>query len=170
VESLKIILTCVLAAISYGILHDQVTARVCVEYFTIGHAPIFNTESPTLLALGWGVVATWWVGLFLGIMVAVFSRYGASPKFTAKELRRPLMKLLSVMALSSLAAGGAGYVSAQLGWVYLVGPIRSRVPEEKHVAFITDMWAHVAAYAVAFFGGLCICAWIVYYRRRKLTG
>ena len=61
-ESLKIILLCVLAAIVYGILHDQVTARVCVEYFTIGHPPIFHTDDPTLLAFGWGVIATWWMG------------------------------------------------------------------------------------------------------------
>lgn len=49
-ESLKIILLYILAAIVYGICHDQVTARVCVEYFTIGHPPIFHTDSPTLKA------------------------------------------------------------------------------------------------------------------------
>jgi hypothetical protein len=36
VQCLKIIMLCLLAAIAYGILHDQVTARVRVEYFTIG--------------------------------------------------------------------------------------------------------------------------------------
>jgi hypothetical protein len=59
VEALKIILLCVLSAITYGILHDQVTARICVEYFTIGHPPMFATDSPTFLALGWGILATW---------------------------------------------------------------------------------------------------------------
>jgi hypothetical protein len=34
-ESLKIVLLCVGAAVTYGVLHDQVTARVCVEYFPI---------------------------------------------------------------------------------------------------------------------------------------
>ena len=38
-ETIKIILMEVAAAIVYGILHDQITARVCVEYFTIGHGP-----------------------------------------------------------------------------------------------------------------------------------
>lgn len=37
IESLKIVLLCIVAAIVYGILHDQVTARVCAEYFAIGH-------------------------------------------------------------------------------------------------------------------------------------
>ena len=40
-EILKIAGLCILSAIFYGVLHDQVTARVCVEYFTIGHPPIF---------------------------------------------------------------------------------------------------------------------------------
>jgi hypothetical protein len=39
-EHLKIILACVAAAIIYGILHDQITARVCVEYFTVFHPPV----------------------------------------------------------------------------------------------------------------------------------
>ena len=57
VEWLKIIGLGVVGAVAYGIAHDNVTARVCVEYFTIGHVPIFGTENPTLLALGWGVLA-----------------------------------------------------------------------------------------------------------------
>ena len=68
-ESLKIILMAVAAAVLYGIMHDQITARVCVEYFTIGHPQlfVFPTDDPTLLGIGWGIVATWWVGLPLGI-------------------------------------------------------------------------------------------------------
>jgi hypothetical protein len=57
-ETLKIVGFAALAAIVYGIGHDQVTAHLCVEYFTIGHPPIFPTASPFLLALGWGVIAT----------------------------------------------------------------------------------------------------------------
>jgi len=35
-EYIKIVLLAIAAAISYGILHDQITVRVCIEYFTIG--------------------------------------------------------------------------------------------------------------------------------------
>jgi len=34
VRSVGIVLLCVAAAVVYGIVHDQITARVCVEYFT----------------------------------------------------------------------------------------------------------------------------------------
>ncbi|MDA0768100.1 MAG: hypothetical protein O3A92_14920, partial [Verrucomicrobia bacterium] len=53
-----IIITSVLAAMFYGIIHDQVTARICVEYFTIGHPRLIDSDSPGVLGLFWGVVAT----------------------------------------------------------------------------------------------------------------
>src|SRR3954451_19765307 len=102
-QALAIVLLSILAAVLYGIVHDQVTARICVEYFTIGHPPVFDTESPTLLGLGWGVIATWWVGL-----------------------------------------------------VVLLEPMAFRVPPEKHVAFLTDLWAHTASYVAGFVGGIAL--------------
>lgn len=62
-ESFKIIGMAIGAAVGYGIVHDMITAHLCVEYFTQAHPPLFNTSEPALLALGWGIVATWWVAL-----------------------------------------------------------------------------------------------------------
>ena len=76
-QSAKIILLCIAAAVIYGIVHDQITARVCVEYFTIGHPDIFGTDSPTLLAFGWGIVATWWAGVLIGVPLAFTSLLGS---------------------------------------------------------------------------------------------
>jgi len=53
-KTLGIVFLCILAAVFYGILHDQITARICVEYFTIGHPIVFGTEDPTLLGIGGG--------------------------------------------------------------------------------------------------------------------
>ena len=91
-EALKIVVLCLLTGALYGVLHDQVTARVCLEYFTVFHPDIFHTQSPTLLALGWGVLATWWVSLTLGILLAIAARAGSRPRVTAQSL---LPKLLS---------------------------------------------------------------------------
>ena len=71
-EAVKIALTCVIAAVLYGIVHDQFTARICIEYFTVFHPPIFHTQSPTLLGIGWGVVATWWVGAFFSVPMIIW--------------------------------------------------------------------------------------------------
>src|SRR3954449_4153763 len=108
-QFLLIILLCVLSAIFYGIIHDQITARICVEYFTIGHPPVFDTESPTLLGLGWGVIATWWVGLILGIPLAIAARAGRRPQRSAAELIRPILVLLACMAVTALLAGVVGH-------------------------------------------------------------
>ena len=168
VESLKIIALSVLSAVLYGILHDQVTARVCVEYFTIGHPPVFATESPTLLAFGWGIIATWWVGLLLGIPAALVSRLGPWPKFDAARLLRPIAILLGLMGMISLLAGIAGFFVAQAGGVWLVEPIASRVPAAKHHAFLADLWAHLAAYGVGFLGGIVLCVWVLIRRRQPI--
>ena len=63
----------------YGVAHDLVTAHLSVEYFTVAHPPI-GTDDPFLLALVWGVLATWWVGVLLGVPLAAAARLGrASP-------------------------------------------------------------------------------------------
>jgi hypothetical protein len=87
VEFAKIIAFGLFAAIAYGVIHDQVTARVCLEYFTIGHPALIRTSSPTLLALAWGFVATWWVGIPLGVIIAIAARHGGRPKLSAAQVR-----------------------------------------------------------------------------------
>src|SRR5262249_30608452 len=115
VESVKIILLCVAAAVLYGVCQDQITARVCVEYFTVGHPPVFGgITDPTLLALSWGVIATWWVGLMLGVPAAVLSRVGSRPKLDWRDLRRPICVLFVVIAITAVVAGGFGYLTANL--------------------------------------------------------
>ncbi len=159
-ESLKIIAFATLAAILYGVLHDQVTAHLCVEYFTIGHPPVFATRSPFLLALGWGVIATWWVGLPLGIGLAVAARLGRARKLSLAELRRPILLLMAGCGALALFAGIAGAVSAAMGWVWLIGWLAEAVTQEKHVAFLADLWAHSASYAGGMLGGLALIVWV----------
>jgi hypothetical protein len=153
-HSLAIIGLCVLAAIVYGIAHDQVTARVCVEYFTIGHPPIFDTESPTLLGLGWGVLASWWVGLFLGIGLALAARAGKRPRRQVRSFVVPVALLMAFTGCAAVAAGVAGYCLASLNLVKLVGPLAVEVPPHRHVVFLADAWAHGASYVVGTVGGL----------------
>jgi len=165
-ESLKIILLCIFAAVLYGILHDQITARICVEYFTVGHPPVFETNSPTLLALGWGIIATWWVGAILGVLIAASARLGDGSKLTARQLVGPISILLTVMAITALLAGIVGYWLARNGAVYLVAPFDTLLPAEKHAAFIADLWTHLASYGVGFIGGVVICAQTIVRRNR----
>lgn len=85
-QFLAIIILSIFACITYGVVHDQITARICVEYFTIGHPQIIPTNDPTILGLVWGIIATWWAGAILGVPLAVIARIGPRPKRTASSL------------------------------------------------------------------------------------
>jgi hypothetical protein len=166
-QFIAIVLFSVAAAIFYGIVHDQITARVCVEYFTIGHPPVFHTNSPTLLALGWGVIATWWVGLPLGIFLAGASRFGMWPKLRVRDLLVPTLCLLLVIGVAAAFFGWRGFLRSQAGNLHLPAGLAAAVPLEKHAAFIADWFAHLASYAVGALGGLALCLWALQ-KRRKL--
>jgi hypothetical protein len=160
-QAIKIVGLCIVAGAIYGILHDQVTARVCLEYFTVFHRDIFHTQSPTLLALGWGVLATWWVSLFLGIMLAIAARAGSRAKLTASHLVRPLLKLLAIMAIFALAAGIIGYFLQGLGMEYYA----TAIPKQIRHTFYADLWAHEMSYLTGLIGGIILC--ILVWRSRK---
>jgi hypothetical protein len=167
-QSLRIVLTCVVAAISYGILHDQVTAHLCVEYFSIFHPPVFPTQSPALLALGWGVLATWWIGASLGIFLALAARAGSRKKIDAVELVPSILKLLAVMGGLAAVAGLTGYVLATRGMAAPPEWIAVELPPVKHARFVADSWAHQASYATGFVGGIVLSVLTFRERRSQL--
>jgi len=169
VQGSAIVGLCIGAAVVYGIVHDQITARLCVEYFTIGHPPVFATESPTLLGLGWGIIATWWVGYLLGMPLALAARAGRRPQRGAAALVRPVLILLGVMAVGAALAGVIGYLLARNGAIALPEPLATRVPQDKHVLFLTDAWAHGASYLIGFVGGIELIE-RTWRRRRPLCG
>jgi hypothetical protein len=167
-QPLGIIGTCVLAAVGYGVIHDQITARVCVEYFTVGHAKIIDSEDPTLLGLVWGVVATWWAGLMLGVPLALAARAGSRPKRSLRSLIRPILFLLALMAGFALVSCIVGYMLASTGTVVLPEPLKEKLPSQKWAAFQACAFAHQMGYNVAFVGGGMIIAW-VWVSRKRLT-
>jgi hypothetical protein len=154
-----IVLFCVCAAVAYGIAHDMVTARVCVEYFTIGHAPIFGTDDPTILALGWGFLATWWVGAILGVALAIAAREGSRPPRTLASLVRPVVLLMLVTGVFALVAGVIGWTTASRGGMVMLPPLHPAqdLPPETRAAFLANLWAHNASYLVGFVGGVVVC-------------
>jgi hypothetical protein len=161
VEAIKIVGMCIVAAIIYGIIHDQFTARICIQYFTEFHPPVFPTTSPTLLAFGWGVIATWWAGAIIGLLLLIASRYGSLPPFPAEHLLPLVAKLMAMMALCAVTAGLIGYFFAPIPGelAQTLGPAFQR-------RFLADWWAHGASYASGPIGGLVLCG-IVWRRRAR---
>lgn len=62
----------------FGIIHDQVTFSICPEYFTKFKYRQFNFKaedfgSDRLTVAAIGFLATWWVGMFIGIVLGFTS-------------------------------------------------------------------------------------------------
>ena len=56
-----------------GICLDLVTANVAVEYFTVYHPRLVETERPWILAIIWGIGASWWFGAISGVIVGAIN-------------------------------------------------------------------------------------------------
>ncbi len=168
-DLLKITLLCIAGAIAYGLVHDQITARVCQEYFTLGHdTPLFVPRNPTMLGLFWGVAATWWVGLLIGLPLAAAMRLGKLPPLDTRWLVPKLIRLLLIM-LGVAVAGLALTLFADLGgylpasWKLIVP---EGVPDKKIGRYVADAVAHNLSYGVGFFGGVQLWTSALLTRRR----
>jgi hypothetical protein len=158
VNRARIILLCIAAAITYGVLHDQVTARLCIEYFTVAHPPLFSATSPTMVALCWGVAATVGIGTIFGVLLALVAHAGSGPPLAASRLLRPVIKLLAMMAVSALFAGMCGYFLAQHGTISIPDDLGDSIPQSRRHEFMAVWFAHGASYLVGLSGG----AFLVY--------
>jgi len=99
----RIFLGTILLSIAYGILHDMVTAHVAVQYFTEYHPHLVDSKSPIVMALLWGVVATWWFGAMAGLVIGIADVVGKSPIVPAHAVLKLAGKaLLVVLALAML--------------------------------------------------------------------
>lgn len=163
---LRIVGLCVSMAIGYGVLHDLVTAQVCVEYFSIGHEDLFGSEHPVVLAVGWGVVATWYIGAALAIPLICAARLGTAPPRGARELVRPLLILLGAMASCALLAGVIGWWAARSFALTVPGMLGDLVPRAQHAHFIAVWCAHAASYLSAVIGGLVVLPLVVWQQRQ----
>jgi hypothetical protein len=154
VEFAKIVLLSVTASIAFGVFHDQITARVCIQYFTIGHPPLIESTSATMLGMAWGIVATWWVGLPLGVLLAASAQLGVRPKIGAKRLVPGITMLMGVVALLAFSTGTIVYALASTGRMHLSTEWAELLPFSARIPFLVDMWTHIASYLFGVVGGL----------------
>ena len=118
------------------------TARICVEYFTIFHPPLFATQSPTLLGIGWGIVATWWAGAIVGLLLLIAARFGSRPQLPAKAFVPLVLRLMGGMSICALVFGAIGYF-----WAPMPSDVQEVLPVELHRRFLADWWAYNASYS-----------------------
>ncbi len=153
VQFVLILLFCLLSAVSYGLIFDQITVRTCLEYFTVGHPPLFSTDSHTLLAIKWAVTATWWMGLLLGLALAWAARAGKPPRVSVANVVLPVIRLMGAMFFCSCIMGLVGYGLGYLDLLEVPSKFAARINPERHPAFIATEFMHDTSYLVALIGG-----------------
>lgn len=166
-NSFKIILSTTFLAISYGILHDMINAHLCVEYFTIGHPKVIESTSPVTLALVWGVIATWWVGLPLGMLLAMVSQFGKRPVIPVKVVLRYAIYLLIIMFIVAAIFGSVAGFAAANGNLRLSDTYETLIPEKSWNYFLAAAWAHGASYLSGIVGTIVVSR-LLYKRRNTL--
>lgn len=102
INFLLIIITSIFIAGIYGVIHDQITYTISNEYYTlfkfeqfgINELEISNHRTNAGII---GFLATWWVGLILGIIYAVISLFLNSKKVLKVSLQAILLNIIVVI-------------------------------------------------------------------------
>lgn len=112
--SLEIAASGALIAGSYGAVHDQISFTISPEYFTRMKFSQFALEEsalpPRILAAEVGFLATWWVGLIGGWILA---RVGLADSPPGSRRRRTLKAFAIVVAIAAVC----GAIGTAAGWI-----------------------------------------------------
>lgn len=163
VLSTTIFLSVVLAG-AYGILHDQVTASISEEYYTLLKFPQFrlNPEVPFRTGVSLiGFYATWWMGGLIGFVLGLIG-YLLYPDHVS--MRKALSRALLIVIGTALAFSIGGYC---YGNFYLTGhDVSWWMPENllDRNSYIITGSIHNSSYA----GGLSGLLFAVIYLLRKV--
>ncbi|EJL65604.1 hypothetical protein [Flavobacterium sp. CF136] len=111
---LTIIISIVLAAL-YGAIHDQITYSISSEYFTVFKFDQFGfldwgNNNPRLTTALIGVLATWWVGLYIGIFQGLVGLIHQNHKLMFRYAMNAIFITLGVTVLFGIF----GFVSGKL--------------------------------------------------------
>lgn len=177
-EIIKIMTLAIGAGALYGILHDQVTARICLEYFSRGFHQtnvyywpstgilgaakgiLQTTKSPTVTACIWGPIATFEVGLYSGALLAAVSRFGERDKYTAKKLIKPMTTVMAVTGICSALALSIPSNNNYIEFTQGVSP-------ENLNSFLRCASAHTTAYTVGAIATVSAALWVLYQRLKE---
>jgi hypothetical protein len=155
-DSVRIVALFTATAVVYGVVHDQVTARVCIEYFTLAHPRIVPSDAPAVVGLAWGLLASAPAGAFAGGLVALAARDGPRPPLDWRHFLRAVMCIAAAMAAIALLAGLAGHRLAARGVIRMIDDYAHLVPVERHPRFMAVVHAHLASFGVGLVGTLWV--------------
>ena len=168
----------IVAASLYGIVNDQITVTISPEYFSVfkrrQFTPVLKRTglmyaSPRIQTLLIGTLATWWFGLFLGIILSVSGMVGRYPPLSTRDYLRVVAGIMLFTLGLSCLFGIVAYIAAPIlkpdvvHWHFL------RKIHAVRPAFAIGWW-HNGAYLGSFVATLGAGLWAQRQRRKQLTG
>jgi hypothetical protein len=144
----------------YAMLQDQVSARLCPEYFTVLHNPINGLTNPTLLGITWGFLGSWWGGALLGYGAGLASTLGRNPPMTVKQLLKPMLCVIAFVTACTAFTGISVAMNAD-GFSISINVLSiEAIPiQRRTMAFIVATY-HLVAYASSVVGSVVCIVWI----------
>jgi hypothetical protein len=164
-NDLRIVALCVVSVTLYGMIQDQVCARMAPDYFLIAYPRVEGASGPTLLGLLWGFMGSWWVGLVLGLAAGLTATVGKRPQLTARELAPAVGCLLLGVAFVAVVCGGAAWYNGRVMGVRFDWAEGNAA--ERQLLLLPVACARFGAYAAALAGGVALCFWVAWRRRTK---
>jgi hypothetical protein len=153
---------------AYGMLMDQVSVRLCPEYFTVLHNPIPGLTDPTLLGLAWGFLGAAGGGVAMGYLAGLTATIGRKPPLTTRELIIPMLLLVGGVTMATAVTGAIVAIHAATFEIHLDPLFQKRIPVERHHSLFTVACYHAAAYASAILGSIVLFDWIGRERTRRM--
>ncbi len=89
----------------YAAVHDQYIVHIAPEHFTIYHKPLWNIQSPELLALAYAFRASLGPGLILGMVCAFVARLGPQPKVSPRYVLTGTIVVIACAEILSVMSG-----------------------------------------------------------------
>jgi len=155
-----------LASVIYGLVHDQITIRICPEYFTIWHPHVVDTNDLTVLALVWGFIATWWMGAILGTVIGASAILGRRPLPPFRCIVRWIVAILAGSAACATVTGLVFWI-LRINIPYAVFDSRmSATSLEVQRRFTIDLAIHNASYNASAIGAIVAGLFILRYRSK----
>lgn len=154
-----------LIAGAYGMIHDQISYSISQEYFTRFKFHQFGIpwaeQSPRRGAALVGFMATWWMGVLVGLPLGLFSFRFPTPTMLARQLAIAFVIVISVALLTGLL--GLGFATIIVNQNSIDDYQRFVRPDvQDPIQFVRVGFMHNASYL----GGLLgLIAGIIYLRR-----
>jgi len=112
-KALRVVVETTLCSCALGIAMDLVTANVAVDYFAIHHPHVVDSRSPWVLALVWGVLASWWFGAIAGGLLCAILLVRRTP-IPVRRIRSLVVRACGILWLIFMAMLAGWYVVISL--------------------------------------------------------